>query len=155
MTMDEYVRWLENRIAVVGTELEILLNARKAIEMAHGELDVKKAPLQPPQEKRLSAPKPAAKKQHEPQPNGLWQHSLAEVIRLITVAQPERFTSGEIIYRYYPGRDNSSLTKREKDRVYAALSYLKSKGDLVRSAQGLWSLSEKSSAALIAEQING
>ena len=148
MTMDEYVRWLENRIAIVGTELEILLNARKAMEMASGELDKQKAPPVPRLEKRPSRPL------SEPNPNGNWQFSLIEVLRVIRVAQPERLTSGEIIRRYYGGKESSALSKREKDRVYAALSYLKTKGVIKRSAQGQWS-PEQTSAALTAETING
>ena len=150
MTMDEYINWLENRIAVVGTELEILLNARKAIEMARGELDKNKATLQPPREKRLTPPQAVAKQDRKFD----WQDSVAEVLRLIRVAQPERLTSGGIIERCYPGRASSTISKREKDRVYAVLSFLKGKGELVRSEQGLWS-EAKPSAALIAETLNG
>jgi hypothetical protein len=160
--MDEYVRWLENRIAVVGTELEILINARKAIEMASSELDKPKPP-QVPQQKRLTLAQAVAnrdaKKKPQPEPvenSGNWQFSLTEVLRLIHVALPERMTSGEIITRYYGGKESHLLTKRDKDRVYAALSYLKMKGDLKRSELGQWSIAEPEvSAALTEGETNG
>jgi len=167
MTMDEYMRWLENRIAVVGTELEALIHARQSLERAQGEIDKAKPPQVPkePQPRLTLAqavanrPQRAKPKLQEPQPqNGFgWQESLVAVLALIRVALPEQLTSGEVINRYYAGRDPQTLTKREKDRVYAALSYLKSKGDIKRSQLGQWSLMETPavSATLTEEKTNG
>jgi hypothetical protein len=148
MTMDEYIKWLENRIATVGTELEILINARKAIEMARGELDNKKAPLDQPKAKRLTLAQTVAKKEIEKSGDN-WQQTLAKTTDLIRVA-PD-ITSGEVITRYYLDRDYQTLTKREKDRVYAALSYLKTQKMVTRSPQGTWSIS----ATLMPEASDG
>jgi len=141
MTMDEYIKWLENRIAVIGTELETLIHARKVIEMARGELDKAKPPLHQPKPKRLTLAEAVAKNKVNREPDR-WKSALDDIMHLIRVAHPQQLTSGEIISRL--NLDDGG--KRDKDRVYTALSYMKSKGELVRSSQGYWSLPEASAA---------
>lgn len=147
MTMDEYTKWLEQRIAIVGTELEILLNARKSMEMAREALNIQKFPLQPKAKTHVPEYPVDAKKR---MPSDQWKSVLADIAELIRGVHPEHLSSGDVIARLYP----NARTKRDKDRVYTALSYMKTKGELVRSPQGYWSLPQ-SSAALIAEKING
>ena len=150
MTMDEYIKWLEARIAVIGTELETLIHARKAIEMASNELDRVKPPLRSPEARRLTLKQTVAKKDIEKKGDN-WQISLTNVFDMIRVAP---LTSGEVINQYYASRAYDTLSKREKDRIYAVLSYLKQQGKIIRSAQGTWSVPTPS-AALSPEASDG
>jgi hypothetical protein len=148
MTMDEYVKWLENRIAVVGGELEVLLNARKSMEMARDAI----AKVKPPSPKPKALAAPAKANPRTPDSKMQWQEVTANVLEVIRVALPERLATADVIRRYYPDRDYQTLTKREKDKIYAVLSYMKSQGTLERSAQGYWI---NPSAALTGEKTNG
>ena len=148
MTMDEYLKWLENRIAIVGGELELLLNARKATEMARDAI----AKDRPPKPKPKALIAPAKPNPRTPDSKVQWQEATANVLEVIRVALPERLATADVIRRYYPDRDYQTLTKREKDKIYAVLSYMKSQGTLERSPQGYWI---NPSAALTPEQSNG
>jgi len=149
MTMDEYVKWLENRIAVVGGELEVLLNARKSMEMARDAI----AKVKPPSPKPKALAAPAKANPRTPDSKAEWQQTTYGVLGVIRVALPERLATADVIRRYYSDRDYQTLTKREKDKIYAVLSYMKSQGTLERSAQGYWV--EPVSAPLTGEKTNG
>lgn len=140
MTLDDYKRWLEQQIAIVGPMLEKLMNARQVIEMAERELGGPR-PLDLPAEDEH--PPRGFAQQRKPHARGysskpygrpeLWRRFLAEIPGLVA-EQP--MTSGELIQHFYP--DGFTDLKRDKDRVYAACNYLKSRDVIGQDSGRRW-----------------
>ena len=151
MTMQEFKQWLEDRIAILGPALERLLNARKAIEEAEQGVGLPEAPKITA---KLGKPQPALRgpyrvKTAPDKPE--WQRVRGLILKGLA-ERPMR--SADIIDFVYQGEKR--LGKREKDRVYAALSHLRESGALTRSAETAhWSLASESEALVRKEASNG
>lgn len=144
MTMDEFKAWLNERIAILGPELERLLNARNAIERAEAELGADVVmhglampiglPRGIPGSKRSSGTRVTKtgviKVQFNPEE---WNRVLDEVVKLLGDGP---LASGVLIHRIYPNKP----TKKERDRVYAATFNLKAKGRIAKNLDGQWAL---------------
>jgi hypothetical protein len=135
MNMNDYKRWLDDRIAAVGQELEILLNGKRALEMAEKAIpdvppmfQLEKLPVRDKPVKQARNPVLEEIRKRHPNASmrdGTASRQIREWI-LTFLADGRPVDVHTIVDNVYPG----PRTKRETDRIYGQLYELKRVGKI-------------------------
>ena len=157
MNLNEFKRWLDDRIATIGPELERLLNARRALEQAEEELQRDEALTD--RARKASLQRDAAVRKQEgqkrlprqPAKTGEWAR-IRTVVRQTIRGATAPLSSRDFVQAAYP--DKTTFSKREHDRVYAVLAQYKGSGLFKRTPEG-WTLADPTAAVDITEPKDG